>query len=155
MNESNVYEASYHLAPTLAEEGLSAEADKIKTLITDLGGEIISEADPELKTLAYSISKTVKAIKSNYNKAYFGWVKFALVPESVEKVKISFDASEIILRYLIVSTVREGTLMADKEKRSITRPEPAKEKENEEPTKAPAASEGKELDKAIDDLVIS
>lgn len=137
MTDSNIYETSYHLVPTLAEDSVPAEAEKIKALITELGGEIISEAAPELKTLAYSISKTVKAIKSNYSKAYFAWVKFSLAPESVEKVKIALDASETVLRYLIVSTVKESTLLADKE-------------ESKRPTKPAGAT----MDKAIDELVI-
>lgn len=133
MSDSNIYEASYHLVPTVAEDALAAEADKIKALVTSIGGEVISEASPELKNLAYSISKTVKAIKSNYNKAYFGWVKFSLAPEAVEKVKTALDASETVLRYLIVSTIKESTLLADKESRSTK----------------PVA-----IDKAIDELFI-
>jgi small subunit ribosomal protein S6 len=141
INEPKVYEASYHLVPTMAEDAVPAEADKIKSLITELGGEVISDAAPELKNLAYSISKTVKAVKSNYNKAYFGWVKFTLTPESVEKVKTALDASETVVRYLIVSTVKESTLLADKEHKHAPKPTSA------------AAQE--DMDKSIDDLVIS
>ncbi len=114
MQEINIYEAGYHIVPTLAEDLIPAEVEKVKAFITDLGGEIISEGAPELKTLAYPISKTVKSIKSTYGKAYFTWVKFSLSPESVEKVKAMFDASETTLRYLIISTVKESTLMADR-----------------------------------------
>lgn len=137
--EIKIYEAGYHLVPTIAEENVAAEATKIKKMITDAGGEIIKDAEPELKTLAYSISKTVKAIKSNYNKGYFGWVKFSLTPEAVEKVKSALDASELVLRYLLVSTVKESTLVADKEKRSPK----------------PDAGKEKEIEKAIDELVIN
>jgi len=146
--DSSVDEAGYHLVPTLAEESLPTEADKIKSLITSEGGEVISEALPALRNLAYSISKTVKATKSNYSKAYFGWIKFSLSPDSIEKVKTALDASDTVLRHLIVGTIKESTLMADKEKRPTTRPEPAKEKSKEEPSAA-------ELDKTIDQLVIS
>lgn len=132
-SNANVYEVSYHLVPTMAEDAVPGAADKIKAVITDLGGEIISDAAPELKTLAYSISKTVKAIKSNYNKAYFAWVKFTLTPEAVEKVKAALDASEVVIRYLIVSTVKESTLLADKETKRTTA----------------------KIDKSIDELVIS
>ena len=137
MDESKIYEASYHLIPTLAEEIVPAEADKIKSFIVSLGGEVISEAAPEMKTLAYPISKTVRAIKSNYNKAYFTWIKFSLTPESVEKLKAMFDASETVIRYLIVSTVKESTLLADKESKRTGKP----------------AADQEEIDKSIDELV--
>lgn len=136
----NVYEVSYHLVPTMAEDAVPGEAAKIKAIVTDLGGEIISEAAPEQKTLAYPISKTVKAIKSNYNKAYFAWVKFTLTPESVVKLKAALDASPIVIRYLIVSTVKESTLLADKESKR---------------TGKPAGATPADIDKSIDELVIS
>jgi ribosomal protein S6 len=142
-SDMNVYEIGYHLVPTLPEEGLSAEADKIKALVTSEGGEIISEGSPEPLVLAYPISKTVKAIKTNYAKAYFGWVKATLAPESVLKVKTALDASEVVIRYLIVSTIKESTLVADKEKRA-PRSEASADKEGQE-----------EIDKTIDELVIN
>jgi ribosomal protein S6 len=134
-NEAKIYEVSYHLLPTLAEDAIPAEAEKIKSLITSLKGEVISEAAPELKTLAYEIEK--------YNKAYFGWVKFSLVPESVEKVKTALDASGTVFRYLIVSTVKESTLLADRETKRPSKPAANSEEVNEK------------IDKSIDELVIS
>jgi len=134
----SIYEVGYHLVPTLAEETIPAQADAVKAFITSVGGEIISEGAPIIKDLAYSISKTVKSIKSNYSKAYFGWVKFSTTPDTIEKIKTSLDASEVVIRYLLISTVKESTLIADKEKR------PAR----------PTAAVGAETDKAIDELVI-
>jgi ribosomal protein S6 len=137
--DASIYEVGYHLVPTLAEESIPAQADAVKAFITSVGGEIISEGTPTIKDLAYPISKTVKAIKSNYSKAYFGWVKFSTTPDSIEKIKTSLDASEVVVRYLLISTVKESTLMADKEKR------PAR----------PGAAARAETDKAIDELVIN
>lgn len=142
--DTNIYEVGYHLIPTLAEEAVPAEAEKVKAIIAAEAGEVISEANPELKNLAYPVSKTVRAIKSNYAKAYFGWVKFSATPEAILKIKVVLDASDTVLRHLIVGTVKESTLMADKEKRPTTRPEPAKEKANEEA-----------IDKAINELHVS
>lgn len=135
--DASIYEVGYHLVPTLAEESIPAQADVVKSFITSVGGEIISEGAPTIKDLAYPISKTVKAIKSNYSKAYFGWVKFSVAPDSIEKIKTSLDASEVVIRFLLISTVKESTLMADKEKR------PAR----------PSGPAGAETDKAIDELV--
>lgn len=130
--ESKVYEIGYHLIPTIGDEAVSAESDKIKAFITDNGGELISEGVAEPVELSYSISKTIKAIKSNYTKAYFGWIKITLAPDAVAKVKVSLDASETVLRYLITSTVTESTLYADKDAKRAPRPEAAKEADDTE-----------------------
>jgi len=143
MKDATIYEVGYHLVPTLAEEALPAQIEAIKSIITVIGGEIISEGAPQMKTLAYPIAKTVKATKSNYSKAYFGWIKFSITPDAIGKIKISLDASDVVIRHLIISTIKESTLIADKEKRPV-RPDGAKEKVNEE-----------EIDKSIDELVVS
>jgi ribosomal protein S6 len=127
--ETKVYEIGYHLVPTIADDAVPAESTKIKELITKEGGEIISEGAAEAVDLAYSISKTVKAIKSNYSKAFFGWVKCTLDPESVIKIKTALDESSLILRYLITSTVKESTLYADKDAKRTPRPEAEEVKE--------------------------
>lgn len=148
--ESKVYELGFHLVPTIAEDAVSSEFEKIKDLIKKEGGEFISEGAPELKTLAYTISKTVKATKTKHSRAYFGWVKFILSPEAVLKIKKALDASEVILRYLIVITVKESTLWIDKDSKRIPRPEAKEEGKSEEGAEAP-----EELDKTIDALVIN
>jgi len=129
--ESKVYEIGYHLIPTIGDEAVSTESDKIKAFIAENGGEIISEGAAEPVELAYSISKTVKATKSSYTKAYFGWIKVTLAPEAVAKVKTALDASETVLRYLIASTVKESTLYVDKDAKRAPRPEAAKDSEEE------------------------
>lgn len=104
--EANVYEVGFHLAPNIAEDSVPAEFAKIKDVIKAEGGEFISEAAPELTDLAYEIA--------DFDKAYFGWVKFSVSPEAVEKIKKALDASKAIIRYLVTSTVKESTLFADK-----------------------------------------
>lgn len=159
IKENKVYEASFHIAPNITEDNVANIAKDITSKISGFGGEIIADGAPIMKTLAYSISKTVKSEKSNYNRAYFGWVKFALDPDSVLKVKEMFDTDEHILRYLIISTVRESTLVADREKRS-----PANKTEEESDTKTQSdtkkdkktdAKTKADVDKAIDELVIN
>ncbi len=107
--DASIYEVGYHLIPTLAEDTLGTHADAVKSVITNAGGEIISEGLPELKVLAYAVDK--------HTKAYFGWVKFSVTPSEIGKIKTALDASKVILRHLIVGTVKESTLIADKEKR--------------------------------------
>jgi ribosomal protein S6 len=120
--DTSIYEVGYHLIPTLAEDTLGSHADAVKAIITNTGGEIISEGLPELKVLAYAVDK--------HTKAYFGWIKFSISPSEIGKIKITLDASKVIPRHLIIGTVKESTLMADKEKRPA-KPEAVTEKEAE------------------------
>ena len=140
--ESKVYEIGFHIAPSVAEDAVSAEFEVVKGLITKEGGEIIAEGAPELRDLAYSISKTVKAIKSNYTKAYFAWVKFTLSPEAINKIKLALDESPIILRHLITNTVKESTLWSEKDAKRTGKPVEAEGEEGD-------------MDKTIDALVIN
>ncbi len=138
-SEPKVYELGFHLVPTIAEDAVEKEFDLIKAMISKEGGEFVSEGKPELINLTYAMSKVVKAIKSNYSKAYFAWVKFEVVPEAVEAIKKDLDASATVLRYLLVSTVKESTLYADKK------------------SGRPSSEEGEEssddIDKAVEELV--
>ncbi|MFA6297190.1 MAG: 30S ribosomal protein S6 [Candidatus Paceibacterota bacterium] len=143
--ETKVYEIGFHIVPTVPEDAVSSEFEAIKSLITKEGGEIIASGSPELKTLAYSISKTVKAVKSNYTKAYFGWVKFTLSPEAINKVKVALDASDSILRHLIINTIKESTLWSEKDAKRTGKPSESKED----------ASSEEEIEKEIDALVIN
>jgi ribosomal protein S6 len=130
-----MYEIGFHLVPTIPEDSVAKEVDIIKALVTKEGGTFISEGFPTLQNLAYAISKTVKAQKSKYSKAYFGWVKFSVSPEGILNVKRALESSDVILRYLIISTVKESTLYSEKEVRQ------PKVEEN--------------IDKTIDELVIN
>lgn len=111
---TTVYELGFHFVPTIAEDAVAPEFSNLKSLIEKRGGEFISEDFPKLFTLAYKISKTLKAQKKWYDKSYFGWVKFTLTPEAVIDLKKEVDGIENVLRYMIIKTVKENTLIAPK-----------------------------------------
>ncbi len=123
--EARVYELGYHLVPTIAEEAVVAEVAALKALILKEGGEVISEVNPKVHALVYEISKTVKSIKTRYNRSYFGSIKFAVTSEGVLKIKKALDEQDNIIRYLLIGSSKD-------------------EEVNEE-----------ELDKTIDQLVIN
>ena len=105
-----VYELGFHFVPTLSEDDVTVKFSELKSFVEKLGGEFISEDAPKPMNLAYEISKTVKAVKKWYKNSYFGWVKFALVPEEVEVLEKQVKEFDPILRYLLISTVRENTM---------------------------------------------
>lgn len=107
-----VYELGIHLLPTLSEADVQIEFSKIKSNIEKLEGEIISESAPRMFNLAYEIPKTIKAQKKWYETAFFGWVKFELEASKLATFEKFVKELEETLRYLIVKTVRENTLVA-------------------------------------------
>ena len=154
-----VYEVSYLLLPSLAETQVPGKATALKEMLTSLGGEIISDENPVLVDLAYPMTKVVATVRYKETHGYFGWIKFELNSSSTEAVKKAFDNNTEILRYIIIKTVRENTLLNGKMKLQ------KEEKSKREEEVLGEATEGvdiekevvvpEEIDKSIDDLVIS
>ncbi len=109
-----VYELGFHFVPTLSEDEVVVQFSHLKSLIEKKGGTFISEETPQMIKLAYEISKTVKATKKRYTSAFFGWVKFEINPEEIAHIEKEVKAFETILRYIIIQTVRENTLVGNK-----------------------------------------
>ena len=107
-----VYELGIHLLPTLSEADVKVEFSKIKSNIEKLDGEIISESEPNMFKLAYEIPKTIKAHKKWYETAYFGWVKFELDASKLSMFEKFVKELDNTLRYIIVKTVKENTLVS-------------------------------------------
>lgn len=141
--ETEIYEIGFHLAPTIAEENVSSEVTKIRASIESLGGIFISEEFPKMRPLAYTLSKKIGATKHNFDRAYFGWIKFELTPEKINEFKAAADGNDHIIRSLIITTTRE-TPVAYSKLAGVKAP--AKEGEDK-----PVSPE--DLDKSIDKLV--
>ena len=153
--DMTVYEVSYLLLPSLASEQVPAKATEIKYLLTSAGGAVISFEEPILIDLAYPMLKVTLTSRQKVDSGYFGWVKFETGSENVEIIKKNLDANAEVVRYLIVKTVRENTLLGGK--MNIQKEERMKK---EEDALAEVSEESKEasleeMDKSIDDLVIA
>jgi ribosomal protein S6 len=154
---STVYEVSYLLLPSLALEQVPAKVAALKAYLTSAGGQMISDENPILIDLAYPMTKVVQTSRHKCTMGYFGWAKFETTKEGIEAVKKSFDMDNEILRYLIIRTVRENTLLSGKMKLksedSSKRFGGSLETEVVEPVAEKEATP-EEIDKSIDDLVI-
>ena len=152
---STVYEVSYLLLPSLAVEQVPSKAASMKTMLTSLGGTVISDENPVLIDLAYSMTKVVGTDRHKANTGYFGWIKFEMATGDVEKVKKALDADVDTVRYLIIKTVRENTLLNGKMKlqkeEKFVRDEDALE---DVPADVLKETAPEEVDKSIDDLVV-
>lgn len=151
VGEIEVYEVGYHILPSVNEESLSGEVNKIHSLITENEGNIVSDSFPIMRQLSYEISKRAENKYLNYNKAYFGWVKFEIERSKILDLKNKLDTFENILRFILVKTVKENTIYTPKA------PSFKKEENEEVVERKDAESEPideAEIDKSIDDLVV-
>ncbi len=152
-----VYELGYHIVSTVAEENLPKEVETLKAIVLKDGGSLISEGEPKLINLAYSMTKSVADIKKKFNTAYFGWLKFETKSELMPMIKKAVDANPNVLRYLLIKTVRENTLYTPKlNVRAVSKEEiPVKTKKSikTEETKVSSKKDLEDIDKSIEELV--
>jgi ribosomal protein S6 len=154
--DNQVYELGYHIVSTVAEEALPKEVESLKAILLKDGGSLVSEGEPKLINLAYSMTKSVADAKKKFTSAYFGWIKFETKSELIPEMKKKLDASASVLRYLMIKTVRENTLYTPK----LTIRTPAKDEAVVTKTKRTEKSEDakpasvEELDKTIDEMVL-
>jgi len=153
---STVYEVSYLLLPTLSEEQVPGKVAELKEAIASFGAEIISSEDPVLIDMAYSMTKVMQTTRAKADQGYFGWIKFEIGSDGIEKVKKTFDNNVEVLRHLIIKTVRENTLLNGKMKLKS-------EDKNKKGDEMGDGSVGvlkeeatlEEVNKAIEDLVVA
>lgn len=104
VNEQNIYELGYHLAPYLPAEELSQAVEKsLKARITALGGEITSELNPSLTRLAYMVTNVINNKHTKFSDAYFGAFRFRLAPEAIPQLEEELAKDDLIVRHLLIS----------------------------------------------------
>lgn len=150
-----VYEAGFHIIPTVSEDVVTQKVAEIRSLIESNGGAIISEEFPKSRALAYTLVKASAGANKRYHSAYFGWFKFEAPSEAAGAVKKGLDNADYILRHLIVKTVRENTMsnLAKILGQSEEGAEPAAKKPVEAAAIVPAALSAEEIDKSIEKMV--
>ncbi len=158
---SKVYELSYIFVPTISDDRALVEEKVLADFFTQNGGDMISSEHPVLIDLTYPMLKVIHTHREKCFKGHFGWMKFEIETEAIAAVKKLLDAHESVVRYLLVKTVRENTLLTGKmtlvkEERTRKSPQAVVEEEivaEVEVDVAPVNPE--ELDKSIDELVIA
>lgn len=150
--KSRIYEVGYLLSPNISEEEMPVIYGNLKDLIINLGGETISDEMPKMIPLAYTMSKVVQNVRSKFDTAFFGWVKFEMSREKVLELKKKLDLESNFIRFLILKTIRENTIAA---KRFVFKDSKKKmytvKKEDENESSLPIDKE--EIDKEIDAMI--
>lgn len=106
---SRVYEIGYVFAPTIQESDLEKKVGTIRTPIEAAGGSFIAEGAPSLIRLAYDMTAREGDKNVDYDRGYFGWLKFEASPETAAALEAQLGADHTVLRHLIFRTVREDT----------------------------------------------
>lgn len=112
--KTQIYELGFHLSPEIGDDNVAKEFGDIKSLIEEAGGTFIGEEAPHSMPLAYDMEKVIANKKNTYSKTYFGWVKFELTSDKLAGLKTKLDEMIVIVRFILVKTVRESTLAPKK-----------------------------------------
>lgn len=149
---SKVYELGYLLVPTIKEEDFAVVYGNLKDTVSSFGGEAIADEMPKMTNLAYSILKVVSNVRSKFNTAYFGWIKFTMDSQKVLELKKTLDLDPNIIRFLILKTVKENTIAAKRYVGRDSYKKPSVKKTDGVP--ALPINEA-QIDKEIDALVVA
>lgn len=109
-----IYEVGYLILPTVGEDTLAGEVSKLKETLAGVDAKVIGDEYPALIALQYQMTKRIDTKNARFDQAYFGWIKFEVEGDAIEKIKKALDLNKSLLRYIIVSTVRENTLSSKK-----------------------------------------
>ena len=74
--EPKLYELGYHIIPTVAEDVLGDEVDKLREIVESNQGAIVSSEAPQVRDLAYPITKVIANKHTKFDSSYFGWMTF-------------------------------------------------------------------------------
>ena len=104
-----IYEAGYQISPSVKEEDLEKVVAGIRAVVEKAGGTFIAEGTPTLMKLSYPMSTMEAGKRVEYDRAYFGWLKFESTLEAADSLRDSLKVDQQILRSLVFSTIREET----------------------------------------------
>lgn len=106
--DARIYEAAFHVIPSLEEGEATAVAARLRSMIEEKGGTILGGEAPLLMRLAYPMQKDIDRKRHTFTSAYFGWVVFEATGDAAHDVKESLGKDMNILRSLVIKTVKEA-----------------------------------------------
>ena len=149
-SNNRVYEVGYLLVGSIAENDVPREVTAIKDILEKEDAGIFAEEFPKLRQLTYAMKKNIAGAYQTFENAYFGWIKFELTGDKVKNIEDGLKLNANILRYLLIKTVREHTLVGARPPRTDG-PRPKREAPTDaEPSKPVSETE---LEKSIEKLI--
>ncbi|MFZ2886304.1 MAG: 30S ribosomal protein S6 [Minisyncoccia bacterium] len=152
---TRVYEAGYHVVPSVPEGDVEKVVAQIRSEIEKLGGTFIAEGAPSLIKLSYGMDKREGERLVEYDRGYFGWIKFEASTDSAKVLTEALNTNAQILRSMVFKTLREDTRakfkapqLREVKRSDVIKSSPRKAPEGEEKE---AVSEA-DLEKALETL---
>ena len=148
---ARIYEIGYHISPAVKEEDLEKIVGGIRAVIEKAGGNFIAEGAPSLIRLAYTIEAREGGKRVEYDRGYFGWIKFEAEIAAVRSLEESLKLKDI-LRFIVFRTVREDTRAKMKAPTlgEVKRTDTIKTTRRAEESAGPVSEE--KLEKALQDI---
>lgn len=106
---TRIYEAGYHIVPTVKEEDVEKTVAGIRADVEKLGGNFIAEGAPSLMKLAFPMEMREGEKYASYDRGYFGWLKFEAGTHAAQALTDALKTNPAILRAIVFKTVREDT----------------------------------------------
>ncbi|HEY4487473.1 MAG TPA: 30S ribosomal protein S6 [Candidatus Paceibacterota bacterium] len=149
---SRVYEIGYHIVPTKKEDELEGVVSAIRSMIEQAGGSFIAEGAPSLTRLSYEITIKEDGKRHDYDRGYFGWIKFEGPISAAAMLEQSLKAHRDVMRSVLFQTIREETRARFKtgSVREVKRSDVLKAAPRTEETAAPVSEA--DLEKAISEI---
>lgn len=148
-----VYEIGYLVSPSVKEEDVEGLVSGIRQEIEKASGSFIAEGAPSLSRLAYAIDAREGGKHVDFDRAYFGWLKFEAPVEAAKTLEEMLRLNASIIRHIVFRTVREETRAHLKapQLREVRRTDTIKSTPHRTEEAAAPVSEA-ELDKALEDI---
>ena len=148
-----IYEIGYHITPDTKEEELEKIVGSLRAEIEKAGGSFIAEGAPSLTKLAYPIFVREGEKSVEYDRGYFGWIKFEAPIAAAQALEAFLKQHKSFFRFMVFQTVREDTRAKYKapQLREVKRTDVIKQapRRVEEPS-VPVSEE--DLEKALQDI---
>ncbi len=148
-----IYEVGYHIIPDTKEEELEKVVGAMRSEIEKAGGNFIAEGAPSMTKLSYPISLREGEKSVEYDRGYFGWIKFEAPVAAARTIESFLKQNRSFFRFIVFQTVREDTRakMKAPQLREVKRTDVIKQVPRRiEETSAPVSEE--DLEKALQDI---
>ncbi len=151
---TRVYEIGYHVSPATKEGDVDTVVSEIRSLIEKEGGRLLAEGAPSLTKLSYSIPAIEGGKRIEYDRGYFGWIKFEGPVASATTLEEALKRHTVLMRAILFRTVREETRARFKTQtlREVKRTDTLKPAPRAPEESATPISEA-DLEKAIQDII--
>jgi ribosomal protein S6 len=149
---ARVYEIGYHISPNVKEEDVERTVAEIRKTIEKEGGNFIAEGAPSMTRLSYGISGIEGSKHVEFDRAFFGWLKFEAPAHSALTLDEMLKGNASIIRHIVFRTVREETRahLRAPQLREVRRTDTIHAAPKRQESAAPVSEV--DLDKAIEDI---